>query len=119
MRKTSNTNKATKSFAMLTCLAMLTVSTSYVAAQYALDFNTRVNTQIGGRGHINSGFGGRNTYQPSMAYRSPSPYRVNARTGTYMYNPNVAFARSTYRPTTRGYGGYPSAYRYSGRVRVR
>jgi hypothetical protein len=108
-----------RSIALLACLAALAVSTSYVAAQYALDFNTRVNTQIGGRGYHNSTFGGRNTYVPRASYRSPSPYRVSPTTGAYMYNPNAAFSRSTYRPTTRSYARYPSPYSTYGAVRTR
>ncbi len=119
MRQDTNTPRKTGSIALLACLAALAVSASYVAGQYALDFNTRVNTRVDGRGYHNYTFGGRNSYVPRASYRSPSPYRVSPTSGTYVYNPNAAFGRSTYRPTTRGYGSYPSAYRYSGRIRTR
>jgi hypothetical protein len=113
------THFARKTIVLVACVVALAVSASYVAAQYALDFNTRVNTQIGGRGYHNYTFGGRNSYVPHASYGSASPYRVSSRTGAYMYNPNAAFSRSTYRPTTRGYASYPSPYRYSGQIRTR
>ncbi|MFI4917383.1 MAG: hypothetical protein ACIAS6_12875 [Phycisphaerales bacterium JB060] len=98
--------------------ALLALSATIAAAQYALDFNTRVNMGVGANRYHTGSFGRRNTYRPtSYTYRTRSPYTVNRNLGTYTYNPNAAFHRSYYRPTGYNYSG--GSYAYHRRVRTR
>jgi hypothetical protein len=97
--------------------ALLSFGGTAVVAQYALDANTRVNMGVGSNRYTGS-FGRRNTYNPSrITYSTRSPYTVNRNTGTYTYNPNMAFNRSYYRPTGYNYAG--GSYSYHRRVRTR
>ncbi|MEQ9095797.1 MAG: hypothetical protein RIE32_05990 [Phycisphaerales bacterium] len=99
------------------CVA-LAFGATVAVAQYALDFNTRVNMGVGSNRYSTGYFGRRNTYRPSTyAYRAPSPYTMNRNTGTYTYNSNAAFGRSYYRPTGYNYSG--GSYAYHRRVRSR
>ena len=80
------------------------------AAQYALDRNMRVNTQVSGVGYQrNANFGQRNLYKPGVT-RTSSPYTLNRNTGTVTFNPNQAFGQPLYRPTGYAISGGSSAY---------
>ncbi len=108
----------TKMWLIAGACVVLAFSATVVVAQYALDFNTRLNMGVGSNRHTGGHFGRRNTYQPSTyAYRSASPYTVNRNTGTYTYSPNAAFGRSYYRPTGYNYAG--GSYAYHRRIRTR
>lgn len=110
--------RARRAWLVVGACALLGLSATMVAAQYALDFNTRIDTRVGGARYDNRSFARRNTYQPTAtAYRSQSPYTINRNTGTYVYNPNAAFNRSYYRPTGYNYAG--GSYAYHRRVRTR
>lgn len=115
-------HRARRTWLIIGACAALTLSATLgaraVVAQYALDFNTRIDTRVGGARYDNRSFARRNTYQPTAtAYRTQSPYTINRNTGTYVYNPNAAFNRSYYRPTGYNYAG--GSYAYHRRVRTR
>ncbi|MFG0283934.1 MAG: hypothetical protein ACF8R7_05885 [Phycisphaerales bacterium JB039] len=80
------------------------------AAQYALDRNQRVNTQVSGIGYQrNANFGQRNLYRPGVV-AARTPYTLNRNTGTVIYNPNQAFGQPLYRPTGYGISSGSAAY---------
>lgn len=97
---------------------LLSLGGTVALAQYALDFNTRIDTRVSGSRSDGRAFARRNTYNPSRTtYATRAPYTINRNTGTYTYNPNMAFGRSYYRPTGYNYAG--GSYAYHRRVRTR
>lgn len=118
MRAGKAPDKAARTWLAIGACAVLALSATAVVAQYALDFNTRLNMGVGANRYHTGSFGRRNTYQPAMgSYRTQSPYTINRTLGTYTYNPNAAFNRSYYRPT--GYSTAGGSYAYHRRVRTR
>ncbi|MFI4882165.1 MAG: hypothetical protein ACIAQU_06225 [Phycisphaerales bacterium JB064] len=118
MRLEATQSKAARTWLAIGACAVLAMSATAVVAQYALDFNTRVNMGVGANRYNSGSFGRRNTYQPATGfYRTQSPYTINRNLGTYTYNPNSAFNRSYYRPT--GYNTAGGSYAYHRRVRTR
>jgi hypothetical protein len=105
-----NPRSTSRALAVPLGAAAVIVLTTAVAAQYALDRNQRINTQLSGVGAYGSGsFGGRNLYAPGVS-QARSPYTVSRGTGNFTYSPNQAFGQPLYRPTGYAVSGGSAAY---------